>query len=872
MQGFLRARLANLLDGTLLVMVLGSAVAIGAVHVPVTAALAGICVAFALLVVGGSVRETQPPPFPFTFWALLTVALWSLFQSSALGSVLGVLGGDDWERAGLDAVRLTGNLSPTAAMALKCAAAALVFAAAFYYFHRTDRIDRLITLIIGSAVLVAVLGLIQLWLKTDAVLFFYEPEMGPVRPGLRGSFVNPDHFGAYVSIAALLALARGGVLRADRVRYVYQVLSAVLVAAVLLAFSASALLGLMTGLLGLWWASRRQSSRIVAPLRVAGPVLVAGAVLAVAAYAFGLTPNTTTAMKAAGESLRRIPELWGASAAVALESPVVGIGSGSLADALGSRLGPPATSVWFARNQLLQSLVDFGIPMALLLLAGLGAALRHLRKRWHTEDLPTMVPVSSAMWGIVAIGATGFALEIPAVGIVGLLLLGALCAQGFRYDQRNPSRPLTRLERLLAAIGARPHVVIWALCILVSITAVWATTATQRQRNAKATFDSAIRYSPTEEGELSAVDAAARALLEFRPGFGRIYTRVGEAHLSVGDAEGAMEWLTNAVELLPTDAVSLAALAIAEIELGDLENAMATMDEVIALDPMMRGSWVAHLVSHQYALDLWREVTTEPEMRGLLADALIDEGRFFEAMSFASRLLGESAEDIFGLDLACRAAMGLGLDDLSLRFARSLHERDPESITADLVVARAAISRGDLDQGIGRLEDALARSPDSPALRFGLCDALVTAAEHGEDREGYEERVESIREQLRPVIFTEKKLEIEYYLLSARFFSTTEYWPAAATAARHGTEIAPDNVYFHLILALALENLDYRSDAEYRRGRARAIDPTAVYPVPIRQEVVLHGTDEDQTEGGGDSPDSSSTASEENTNDREDRE
>ena len=850
-----------------MIMVLGSVVAIGAVHAPVTAALAVVCAIFALLVAGGSVGKTHPAPFPFAFWALAAVALWSLFQSLPTGAVFGALGSDDWARAGLDVVRLTGNFSPTASMALKSGTAALVFAAAFYYFHHTDRIDRLITVVIGSAVLVAVLALLQSWLKTGTVLFFYEPQMGPVRPGLRGSFVNPDHFGAYVSIAALLSLARGVVLRADRVRYVYQGLSAVLVGAALLSFSASALLGLLVGLIGLWWASRRQSSRIVEPLRVAGPVVIAGAVLAVAAYAFNLIPSPMTALEAEWEALRRIPELWGSSAAAALKSPIVGLGSGSLADSLGARLDPPAMSAWFARNQPIQSIVDLGIPMALLLLAGLVVALRHLRKRWHTEDLPTMVPVASALWGVVAIGVTDFALEIPAIGIIGALLLGALCAQGVRYDLRRKKRPAGRLKRALATLGARPHAVIWALCVCVLATAAWAVAAAQQQRNAELRFETATRQSPIEEGVLHEVDEAARDLLSYRPGFGRVYTRVGEVYLSAGDAAGAREWLIHAVDLLPADPVSLTALAIAEIELAEIEEARSIIVDCIALDPNARAVLVAHLVSRPHDLDLWYTVATEPEMRAQLADALIDAERYFEAMSFASRLLGHSADDVLGLDLACRAAMGLGLDDLSLRFANSLHELDPQSITADLAVAGAAVSRGDLNRGIDLLERALERSPDSHALRFALGDALVTSAELGQEREGYEERVESIREQLRPKIFEEEKLEIAYYLLSARFFSTTEHWSAAVTAANHGAEIAPDNVYFHLILALALENLEYREDAAYRRSRARAIDPTAVYPQPVATD----GAEEPQPDEVGElqEPDS---PSDEESNDREDRE
>ena len=839
MKGLLRARLAGLLDGILLLMVLGSAIAIGAVHAPIVAGLAGLCIVFALLVAGGTLRQTRGFPLPLTFWALLAVGVWSLVQSLPLGMILGVFGGsatDTWGLVDSDVVRLTGNLSPTVLMAVKGSGAALVFAGAFYYFHRTDRIDRMTTLIIGSASLLAVLALIQSWLNTDTVAFFYDPEMGPVRPGLRGSLVNPDHFGAYAAIAALLAIGRGVVLRADRVRYVYQGLSVLLVAAVLLSYSLSALLGLLVGVFGLWLAWQRQRSRVGAPLRVAGPIIVAGLGLAVATYVLGLTTNPTVGILAQGESLQRIPEVWGATAGVVLDNPIVGIGSGTLADVLGGRLDPPATSVWFARNQVLQSMADLGVPVAIFLLFGLLLALRHLRKSWHTEDIATMVPVASAVWGLVAIGMLDFALEIPAIGVVGVLLLGALCGQGVRYERRQKPGPQGLSGRILAVIGSRPTAVLVATSLVVAVTAVWGVAATHQQKSAESNFDSVTGSLAVDEGELEKVDESARAVLRFRPGFGRIYTRAGRMHLFAEDARGAIDWLSRAVQLLPTDPSSLTTLGIAHLHAGDVDSALEILQESMALDPGVSQAVVASLVSREYDFDLWHVVTAELEIRDQLAAALIDEGRFFEALSYASMLLGAEPRDVLALDLACQAAMGLRLQDLAGYFAARLQNLSPGNVTAELVLAGAAVNSGEFEVAIARLERATEQSPDAQRLWFALGDALVSAAEYGQVSDGYEQRVESIRERIRPIIYDEAKWEAEYYWLSARFFTSTEHWPAAATAARHGVVLAPNNAYFHLILANALESQEDLDGAENSRRQARAIDPTAVYPPPALED------------------------------------
>ena len=268
--------LSAIQDGLLLLLVLGSACAIGGVHVISSVILSGLAVAFTMIAVlrKPANRHTLPPPF--LFWALVVAGLWAVIQCLPLGGLVDVLPGsmgDSWAIAGVGPHRLSGNYPGTLLMANRCLAAAVLLFGTFRFFARPEQVNRLIILIIGSGVVITALALVQEWFGADTLLFLYEPRMGPVRSGLRGPFVNPDHFGAYVALCALLALGRSLTLVFHRIRYVYHGLFIFLSMGLMLSVSLSGCVGFGVGVIALAIIWRAHSRRFGEVAGIAFPLI-----------------------------------------------------------------------------------------------------------------------------------------------------------------------------------------------------------------------------------------------------------------------------------------------------------------------------------------------------------------------------------------------------------------------------------------------------------------------------------------------------------------------------------------------------------------------------------------------------------------------
>jgi len=827
---FSKVRQAALLDGALLVLVIGSAVGIGAVHPPVLAGFGLIAVVFSCLVALGLRRAAGPAP-PIVFWTISIAAIWAFIQSLPLGSVFGILSGsvgDLWELAELDQARVSGNFAATATTAAKASIGALLVLAGFYYFRHSDRIDRFINLVIGSAVIVTALALAQSWLNMDTVLFFYQPEMGPVRPGLRGPFVNPDHYGAYLAIATLLATGRGVVLRADRIRFLYQALSVILAAGLVLSYSISAWIGFCLGFFGLWFAWRKQRSRVGSPVGVGGPLVVAGAFLAAVMAIAGIAPMPGDPLTAQGDAFARLPEIWTASAGVAAANPVTGVGSGTVSDLLSSKLSAPSISVFFVRNQPLQFLIDFGLFVGAILLLGFATCFRHLKVGWHTEDIPAMVPISAAVWGVIGIACFDFALEIPAVGIVSALMLGALCAQGQRY-RRTKRGERSLLRKLRRAVGKRPGLTVSVAAVGVVVTSSWSVLGWSGQRSAAEEYRMALAST---EVDIDRIDAATESVLRFRPGASSVYVDRAIFHLENGDATGGSVWIERALVLIPGDTRVLTVRAALQLESGDGEGAFESIARALEQDPTVASTWTALLLTKREAYSVWTAATDEPVLRNSLADALIDNRRYFEAIGFGSHLLSLDSSDVRGLSLAARGALALHLDELALHYASSLLAIDPSDPIGVIVTAQITANNHGHEAAFRQMEGLVAEHIDDYRVLVAYAELLVSAAEVGINHERYDTEFQQLRNQLGPIAVTTPSLATQFHTLIARYHATRHEWLAVVSAANQGLTLAPTDARLLELLASAQNALATHERAGFR--------PTPIdHPTqnPIRPDV-----------------------------------
>jgi hypothetical protein len=838
------ALLASLLDGLLYALTAGAALALGGVHVPATVALAVLSALFVALAIGNHRGERRVRALPLPFWALGLAAIWALVQALPLGGALGGLSGTPAELfalAGEPVARLAANATAAAQTALFFATAALAYAAAYNLFEPPERLNRLTTALIASAAIVTLVALVQAVLGERALLFFYEPQMGPLRPGLQGSFVNPDHFGAFAAVGAVLALGRAEGLRAERVHHAYDALAALLVAGLVLSYSLTALLAFAVGMVALFFTWRAQNLRVGNPFASGLPALTMGAALAAGLYVVGVAPSPGPAIEAQIAALGQLTASWSATLGVIADNVLVGIGGGGLGDLLTAHQSDVASRVSFARNEPLQLLVDFGVPLGGLVLMAVLAVFSGTRTRWHSEDAPAIVPIAAGLWTLAALALVDFALRIPAIGIAAALLAGALASQVRRYRRRftHYQRTARRVEALTRRLPATA-----ALVALGVVVVGGGALALQLDR----AFDrahAALYAPPTASAELGALtlelESRASDVLSLRPGLGRAYSVTGARFLEAANdaAHGAqaLGWLERAATLLPTDPPTLFALGLAQLATGAREAGLATLGDAVRLDSSLAERAARELIRRFDDRALWRvasaALTPAARASGDAEDpvfsALFGAGRAADALALADDRLRADPGDDVALAAAARAALTLRADLLARHLAGALLRRDTTNPAAHLVMAAAEQRTGDWAGAIARLEALLTTHPDDLDAWLSLGTAVLGRAEAGAPLDASaEETMERVRAALRERMMIDGALTLEYHWLSARYFVLTEHWRAAESAALRAIEVAPARADLHRLLARALDGLEDNEGA--LAARARAAELTGARP------------------------------------------
>ena len=197
-------------------------------------------------------------------------------------------------------------------------------------------------------------------------------------------------------------------------------------------------------------------------------------------------------------------------------------------------------------------------------------------------------------------------------------------------------------------------------------------------------FAPALHYSGVVLYQAGRIPEAAdriRASLELEPASSEAWSNLALVLESAGRREAAVNALKKASALAPRAPEILANLAAAELALGRIADAEASARSVIAVDARHAGGW------HNLAL------------------ALEPQGRLLEAMDAASRATA----------LAPAEAAYAGLK-AQLEMTAGMHRKARETLDA-----------------------ALARKPDSAALRFELAGLLERENELDRAMQAYEE-------------------------------------------------------------------------------------------------------------------------------------
>jgi tetratricopeptide (TPR) repeat protein len=668
------------------------------------------------------------------------------------------------------------------------AAAALVFvgyAAVYFLVVQTvgtrRQVGRLVRTLIVVGGLMAFLGLLD-YLTGETWLLRWREH--PFAARLSGTFVNPDHFAAWLAMLIALGLGwmasrapepRGGPSLAqllsvrelrERVtrRYLPLLGIAVMVLALVFTLSRGGLVNLVTALLvlvALLTVARRARRSLV---------LTGVLVIAVLAYGgwIGFGPLLARLSSASEGTAYRFAQ-YVASLPLFREFPVLGVGLGAYREIYFRHQPiahePDRLYFPYAHNDLLQLALELGPLGALLCLflawriaadlggvhllgrgrcpvdGGEGAeAVRHDR-----YSVGIAIGALAGVAGLVAHSALDFSARIPAVGILGAVLLGlATVALHTRLGAGHEQVLSGTVTLSVAGPARRLSVALLAILALAGWTWTWVHGARVRAAEAAMLDAPPAEYGPRAEAVLALDRRNPRALL------GRARTQQGAAVQAwqsppapgIDRASVARERLAEAraalrlaLTVTPTDPWLHLDLAWVEATEAVVRERAGPEGMAEALTHGARAAALGRDSALFYA-GLARLAYSVPEL-GLRAAR--------EAVRRRPALLGEMVDLYFPLGLTAAEWLEVvpasAVDRLALALALEARGARVESVAvqrAAVTVAsapEAAVYRWALAEALGRagadagaieaLRPAVKADPDNPELQRALGAALA---------------------------------------------------------------------------------------------------------------------------------------------------
>jgi O-antigen ligase/tetratricopeptide (TPR) repeat protein len=331
----------------------------------------------------------------------------------------------------------------------------------------------LIIVVLGSGMLVAMLGIAEHGWWNGKILWFFVPNdwRGPLpnNPRASGPFVNPDHFANY--LAMILPLAAAGALfpilpgfrhkRSSDIQLIFAVAAFVIASAIMMSLSRG---GWMVAIIGVATAiglsTRHAREELPALLRGFGgkllPAAVGGTalVLLILLYLAGPTGRSQASVRLAatlsqGENLTAAkPALWSDTTKMIRDFPLIGVGVGGWPEIFPHYQRPPWLNSFFFRepeNDYLQLLAETGIIG--LMLAGWFAwaifvPLREGAARLSSRDWPLFAGLAGGVVASIVHEVFDFSLQTPANLVIFTVLVAAMLRLAMTKGTERPAHAL----------------------------------------------------------------------------------------------------------------------------------------------------------------------------------------------------------------------------------------------------------------------------------------------------------------------------------------------------------------------------------------------------------------------------------------------
>lgn len=450
------------LPGLLLaVVVVGSVLAIGTVHVPVLAIVAAVAFTAAAIAVHRQAQTHRGLVLPLPALVFAALALWTVIQVVPMPmrwlEAIAPANADVWQRALLPLGEpgphfAPISLDPGASLveALKWSTYAAVFLAAAAVAARHGAAYGVLA-VFGSAALAALVTLAHGLLGVTKVYGLYQPTFNAIAWHV-GPLLNPNNLAGYLNLGALAGL---GLLLSHRPpipRWALGLGVALVVGIDVTTASRAGVIALPAGVIALSLLTRRRNGD-----RAEGPTkstwLTVGAVTGGALLAV-LGGSGKVWSELFDKNTGKL-EMLSWAAPLVREHPVFGIGRGAFESVFPVYRAAPGNMVFtHAEDFIVQWIAEWGLPVAIVALAALGWAFGPRRLGAHRGS------VAAGAWaGVAALllqNLVDLALEIPAVCIAAAVVLGSIWGDGRTHGPREAVRvegPFTFARAQLASLS-----------------------------------------------------------------------------------------------------------------------------------------------------------------------------------------------------------------------------------------------------------------------------------------------------------------------------------------------------------------------------------------------------------------------------------
>ncbi len=536
----------------------------------------------------------------------------------------------------------------------------------------------------ASAALLALEGIAHRVVDANAVFGIYAPRFS--EPQLLTPLMNGNHLGGFATMGALLAASMAGE-RDPRARPVWLAVSVLCAVTVAWTLSRGAIGSLLFGfvLLGSWWIRGKTGSRrrAVIPAAVAGASLVAAlafAALEPIVRRFEDQGFDKLAVAARGFRLLDGSTWW------------LGVGRGAFSSTFVAEEGSLGRFT-HPENIVVQWTTEWGLPIALLLLAALIAALW---KRFRGTEETLVAGSCIAIFALGLQNLVDFSLEMTGIAVVVAALAGALLpVSGRRRATPSLGVPGAMLAVFLATLGwLGPRVL---------------------QSDTQSVIDRltrAVHFDDETEFETE-----LRRGLALHPGEPAFALLAGTYAASKGHRDAA-RWLSVVMDEAPGWGAPHAVAARLLAERGQLDQALLEIRQAEERHPGSAREVFCDLLDRSASIEqieraapgaelrapFLNRATTCPDLSPALRTA-IDEAILKSDPAHGPAVLREA-----------RRLSSQKRDDEAEALLEAALERDPEDANVWAALIRAKLSAGRVEQAEAALDRAAATGLQSRPL------------------------------------------------------------------------------------------------------------------------------------------------------------